>query len=188
MMRNVLRKSIIDQRSRMSTSELHRLGNRIAEWVLSSIWYHEAHSVHCFFGVVSKGEIPTQNILEDILAKEKYLVMPRVIGKNGEMEHIRVRSLDSLRVGLWGIPQPSGSESVESGSLDLILVPGLAADRNGNRIGYGKGYYDRFLRSVTHAKKVMLLPGAFLMDQVPVKEHDVPVDTVVTETGIIHCR
>ncbi len=185
---NALRKKIIVQRSQLGTSELHRIGTSIADWVLSAFWYHEAQSVHSFFGVESKGEIPTLKILEDVLAKGKYLAMPRITGMNGEMEHIRVGSLDSLRKGPWGIPQPFEGESVESSSLDLVIVPGLAADRKGNRIGYGKGYYDRFLISATNAKKVMLLPRTFLMDQIPVKDHDVPMDMLVTETGIIRCR
>ncbi len=70
------------------------------------------------------------------------------------------------------------------GVLDLVLVPGLAFDAHRNRIGYGRGYYDRFLAQVA-APRIGLIPDALLVEAVPVDDHDVPVDLVVTDTTTI---
>ncbi len=186
--RNILRKKIIKQRSTISANELHRHAGSITGIIQSAGWYRRAKCVHCFFGVAGKGEIPTGKILEHILASGKILVMPRVTGSDGEMEHIRVHDLSSLTEGAWGIPEPPHGDPVGVDNIDLVFVPGLAADRKGNRIGYGKGYYDRFLSSAPTATKVMILPDIFILDQIPVKNHDVPVDMLVTEKGEVDCH
>ena len=113
--------------------------------------------------------------------------MPRVTDDPGVMEHIRVNDLAALVEGIWGIKEPASGESVETDTIDLVFVPGLAADRKGNRIGYGKGYYDRFLASAPNAIKIMLVPSLFILNHIPPQKHDVPVDLLVTETDIIIC-
>ncbi len=186
--RKALRKEMIKKRSLIDASELRHLSDCIARITLSASWYQASRCIHCFFGVAEKGEISTLKILNHVINSGKILVMPRVAGHDGHMEHIRVRNLDSLAKGAWGIQEPAEGEHFNIDDIDLIFVPGLAADRNGNRLGYGKGYYDRFLSTAAGARKVMLVPDDFMLGHIPAKKHDVPVDALVTETGEIVCR
>ena len=186
--RQDIRKEALSLRRKMDSSELERLGSLIAQNVLESDWYRDARCVHCFYGVTVKGEIPTVRIMGDALTSGKILVMPRVTDNDGGMEHLRVTGLELMQPGLWGIPEPVGDTMVPVAEIELILVPGLAVDIKGNRMGYGKGYYDRFLETASHSVKAMLVPARFVHDRLPVKDHDVPVDYIVTEDRILTCN
>ena len=185
--RREIRKEALAIRSKMDSSELQQIGSLIDRSVLKSDWYRNARCVHCFYGVTVKGEIPTVRIMGHALSSGKLLVMPRVTDNDGGMEHIRVSGLELMQPGIWGIPEPVGDEQVPVAEIDLILVPGLAADLSGNRIGYGKGYYDRFLETASHAVKAILIPDRFVHDRLPVEPHDIPVDYIVTEERILSC-
>jgi 5-formyltetrahydrofolate cyclo-ligase len=186
--RRSIRNRVLAGRRQMKKEELDRLGDLIAGQVLQAEWYRNAHCVHCFFGVTEKGEISTGRILADAIASGKVLVLPKVTGDDGGMNHVRVEDLSCLQPGPWDIPEPSGEDKVGPGDIDLVLVPGLAVDLHGNRIGYGKGYYDRFLAEAERAVKVMLVPERFVYERIPAEDHDVPVGFIVTESGIHTCN
>lgn len=186
MNRDGLRQRLKKQREKFSKKELTELGNQIAEQLFQTAWYRNSQTIHCFAGSAEKGEISTGHLLAKILYDGKRLVMPRMTANPGEMEHFEVTDLTSLITNEWGIREPAGGASVVPGEIGLVLVPGLAVDRRGNRIGYGMGYYDRFLTSV-HGLNVMLVPGVFVLDDIPAEIHDVPVDGIVTEKQVIKC-
>lgn len=183
-----IRQEVLSTRKRMDADELERLGSLITDHVLNAEWYRDARCIHCFYGAAGKGEVSTLRIIEQAMATGKTLVMPRVSDRAGGMEHIRVEHKDHFRAGPWGIMEPSGELTVPVTEIELVLVPGLAADPAGNRIGYGKGYYDRFLDSAGHALKAMLIPERFIVDRIPAENHDVPMDCLVTENRILSCR
>ena len=116
----------------------------------------------------------------------KKVYIPAVLG-SGVME-ARSFSDGALEKGVFGIGEPPDSaEKAESGELDLIVLPGVAYDRHGGRLGRGGGYYDRFL-SGSEAVAVGLSREAFMVGQVPKEAHDIQVDYVVTEAGIKKCE
>lgn len=97
--------------------------------------------------------------------------------------------LEQLQAGRFGIPEPgSDSLSIEPDKLDLVIVPGVAFDSGGRRIGYGKGYYDRYLPKVPTQKRIALAFGVQMVERIPAGERDQGVGLVVTEFGIIFCR
>lgn len=127
-------------------------------------------------------EPDTLPLFEALWARGKKLLLPRCLPRWG-MEARQVEPPDRLVPGPYGIPEPPVDCPLEErDGIDLILVPGLAYDRAGNRLGQGGGYYDRYLadcRGIT----VALCRDALLLDRVPVEPHDRPVDVVLTETG-----
>ena len=187
MNRAEFRKEILQKRRQLVEQRLIDIGDNILTFLSSMDWYRTAGCIHCFYGVTSKGEVPTQKILSHILASGKILTMPRMTGSPGSLEHVKVNNLSRLSKGKWGIMEPGSGACVSTESIDLVIVPGLAADKHGNRMGYGKGYYDRFLSTLHHGRSVMILPDEFIIDHVPVQSHDVPVDALVSESGIIYC-
>lgn len=119
------------------------------------------------------------------LGKELYF--PRVEG-NGLAFH-RVLDPDELKPGKFGIPEPdSNSPVIEPERLDLILIPGVAFDLSGTRLGYGKGYYDGLLAEIPINKRVAIAYSFQMSYSLPRREEDITMGLVVTELGINFCR
>ena len=133
------------------------------------------------------GEVPTERIRNAYLAAGVRLYYPRVEGK-GTLAFYPHREGDGWETGPYGILEPSipaGAEPLLSG-WDIIVVPGLAFDRRGNRLGFGFGYYDRFLGDLPESvPRVGLACASQLVPEVPVDAWDVPVHALVTDEGVI---
>lgn len=173
-----------DARTALSQTIAERLAE-LPEWRASRV-------VHLYIGAV-EGEVETRGIALDALQSGRRVVCPRVVSSQGagssRLEHREIRSLDDLVEsprGLWE-PDPARCPETDPAALDLILVPGLAFDREGHRLGFGAGHYDRFL-SALHAPKVALAFSLQLLQAVPHSARDVPVDWIVTESETIACR
>lgn len=155
---------------------------RITKHVLSSEPFQRAQAVMAFYSFGT--EVDTVPLLHAILTQGKRLLLPRCYA-GGRMVAKEVSSLDALIPGAYGIPEPSeDAETADPASIDLVLVPGLVFDNAGYRMGYGAGYYDRYLPQ-THC---MTLGMAFFAQRVPhldAKTHDVPVQGLATEQGIL---
>lgn len=133
------------------------------------------------------GEVDTERIREAYLAAGVSLFYPRAEG-DGELRFYPHRRGDGWVRGRFGIPEPlpgPGVEGIREG-FDLIVVPGVAFDASGRRLGQGLGYYDRFLSGPGgRAKAVGLAYSWQIVPEVPVDPWDVPVDAVVTEKGVL---
>lgn len=110
------------------------------------------------------------------------VALPRVEGP-GQMSAVVVSRWDALRPGAFGIPEPQGA-SLNPRELDVILVPGAAFDRRGHRLGYGRGFYDRFLPDAVHARVAGAAYREQWVETLPTDPHDVPVQYVVVEQGV----
>ncbi|MCL2379247.1 MAG: 5-formyltetrahydrofolate cyclo-ligase [Coriobacteriia bacterium] len=140
----------------------------------------------------SQGEANPNGFL-DILEKggrvRPHLAFPRVAGKGRLMMHFAV--LEDLLPGSFNIPEPGADLPIAKlEDIAVMLVPGVAFDRTGNRLGYGKGFYDRFLTSQSTSSRRPLLVGISfdetLFDMIPADDHDIKVDYIVTPTQTIH--
>ena len=130
------------------------------------------------------GEIDARDVARAAWAAHKRVVAPKVRrGRRGLMDAIEIRSLEAdLEVSGWGIPEPTSGEALDAGELDLIVVPALAFDRRGNRLGRGGGYYDRFLQRAGGGPLLCGLAFACqLLDELPTEPHDRTVDMLATD-------
>jgi 5-formyltetrahydrofolate cyclo-ligase len=130
------------------------------------------------------GEFETGELVADVLARGKTLVLPRVDRDSRGLKLHAVRDLErELVPGVWGIRQPRADcPEISASKLDFVLVPGVAFTRRGERLGYGGGYYDRLIRGF--ARRPPLIAAAFelqLVPELPTTERDQAVDLVVTE-------
>ena len=133
------------------------------------------------------GEVPTERIRRAYLAAGARLYYPRVTG-GGTLAFYPHREGDGWETGPYGIPEPSIPASVAPrlSGWDIVVVPGLAFDRRGNRLGHGFGYYDRFLGTLPESvPRVGLAWASQRIPEVPVDAWDVPVHALVTEEGVI---
>ena len=122
-------------------------------------------------------EIPTHNVIEQ-WAETKNIYLPRVNGN--DLDIIKYEP-GMLRKGSYDIMEPEGDVTVSPEILDLIIVPGVAFDRQGNRLGRGKGFYDRFLTQ-THAVTIAVCFNCQLVDKIPTEPHDQPAQFLVTKS------
>jgi 5-formyltetrahydrofolate cyclo-ligase len=140
------------------------------------------------FYVNVRNEARTRGAIAAAIDQEKAACVPAVDGS--QLKLYRVKSLAELSPGAFGVPEPSAAVRAEAERLvvpcevDAFVVPGLAFDRNGGRLGYGRGYYDRLLATAPQAFKIGLAYDCQLVRLVPMAPTDVRVDCVVTESGV----
>jgi 5-formyltetrahydrofolate cyclo-ligase len=116
----------------------------------------------------------------------KTVVVPRINIETKKMHFFIIHDAKNfLREGAYGILEPLDScKEADYGRLDLIIAPGLAFTLRGDRLGYGGGYYDRFLGSHRDIRKCVLTYDSLILDSLPVKDNDVPVDYLISESGV----
>ena len=154
---------------------------RIASFLLSAPAYHAAQNICCF--VSMEHEINTRPILLEILSHGKRLYLPRC-APAGQLDICPVENLDNLIPGPMNIPEPGPEIPAASpDELDLVIVPCLSCNRQGDRLGHGGGYYDRFLAGY-HGTAFLICRERLLWKEIPVESHDIAVPWVLTERGL----
>jgi 5-formyltetrahydrofolate cyclo-ligase len=123
-------------------------------------------------------EVPTDPILERLHREGHDLALPVVVGRR--IEAVRFQSGDPMAVSALGLREPLSREFLDPSRIDVIVVPGVAFDRDGFRVGYGGGFYDRFLRR-TGSSRIGICFSVQLVGEVPYGGTDVSVDALVTE-------
>ncbi len=134
-------------------------------------------------------EINTYPLLEASLESGKNLFLPRLSKDQSHFDFYPISDLKNLSTGPHGIPEPTGAHPADWNELDLVLVPGLGFDLKGNRLGYGKGFYDQVLPRLKKTCLTIGLAFSFqIVDQVPVTPSDFPVRSLLTEKGFQSCE
>jgi len=180
-----VRRIMLKRRREMSQEELDCKSQRIAELLFSLDLIQNSKIIMMYVNM--PGEVRTERIIQDLLEAGKTVVVPVCIPQKVELLASEIKGLHELVPGHYGILEPKKEviRPVDPGILEIITVPGLAFDIHGNRVGHGKGYYDRFLMKVSpFAKKIGLAFDFQLMSSVPVCHFDVPMDLIITESGI----
>ncbi|MDP7322999.1 MAG: 5-formyltetrahydrofolate cyclo-ligase, partial [Candidatus Woesearchaeota archaeon] len=116
---------------------------------------------------------------------------PYVVKNNPILQLSEIKNFNELEPKTWGILEPKDEfiRKFDIENVDLVIIPGIVFDQNGHRIGYGYGYYDRFLKKLD--KNVVKIGFGFefqIVDKIPEEKHDVPVDIMVTEKRVINCN
>ncbi len=179
------RESRIRQRGRVESGHPAQAGDRAQDHFLRE-FPPQAGRIAALYRPLP-GEVPTERIRREYLAAGALLFYPRVTGP-GSLAFYPHREGDGWETGAYGISEPFTPAGVEPrlSGWDIIVVPGLAFDRRGNRLGHGFGYYDRFLEGLPEGvPRVGLAWAGQLVPDVPVDAWDVPVHALVTEEGVI---
>lgn len=171
-----LRKQILARRNALTLQERERAALILTERICGHQWFYLADTI---LGFVSYGsEIDTTDILREALTKGKKVFVPKVVGD--DMFFYRIHSLDDLAEGYKGIPEPAGNTEsfvYEPQNADkvLMLMPGAVFDRQRNRIGYGKGFYDRYLADKPELQIRTIAVGyqCQLVEEFPAQEWDI---------------
>ncbi|CUA73944.1 5-formyltetrahydrofolate cyclo-ligase [Rhizoctonia solani] len=195
--KSALRKSVLQARGLLSPSDIKNSSEVITKKLIDMKTFRESGVVSCFLSM--QGEVDTDGIIREILRAGKTLYVPRMNGRVIDMLRVYdVGDLNALPSGKWGIREPEPlkdgeprQDAMQSGDLGLIVMPGVAFDSKLARLGYGRGYYDRFVNTYIEkfgATKTPKLVGVAFNPQIvppgeiPLEEHDRILDAVVTPT------
>lgn len=183
-MKGQLKGSINEKRNSLTKEEIQDKSEKIRDKLFSLLQYRKSKAV--MFFVSFNSEVSTHGMIREAL-KSKTVIVPKVA--NNEIEPSVIIDFDNLvPSGKFGILEPIEAMNIAHKNIDLVLVPGIAFDSEGHRIGYGFGYYDRFLAKVPKAIKIGLAFDFQVVDKIPSEAHDVPIDLVVTEERVVECR
>lgn len=184
MKKSELRKRYKKKRAQLSIEELEEKSLAIANNVLQlAIWEHSFY--HLFLSIAKLKEINTEYILHILSGKDKNIVISKSNFDSLEMQHFLLTDATVIKPNEWGIPEPVEGIEIQPKQLDVVFIPLLAFDNNGHRIGYGKGFYDRFLEKCT-SETIKIGLSFFEAEQENFKAlpTDVPLDFCVTPKGI----
>jgi 5-formyltetrahydrofolate cyclo-ligase len=182
--KSALRREMRRVRESMPAAQRERESAEVATAVLAHPLVAAAQIVHSFIGALP-GEIETRELVRDLLDQGKQVVCPRVVDGSKDLDHRRIESLDDLEESELGLWEPGlGCPEIDVATLDVVLVPGLAFDRRGGRLGMGSGYYDRFLAASPARRRAVAIGLCFagqLVDAVPQGPRDVSLDWVISD-------
>jgi 5-formyltetrahydrofolate cyclo-ligase len=184
--KNDIRKNIKRIRDRLSDSFVRDNSKLISDKVFSLNAIKEASVVLTYYSI--NNEVNTHEIIEKLTFMNKKVALPICRPDKTDLAISIISSTTELKPGSFGImePDPDNLSLVKPEEIDIVLVPGIAFDRRGNRIGYGKGYYDRFLQVFKPSQlKIGLCFDFQLFDELPSDSNDVPVDCIITESSVI---
>jgi len=182
-----LRGQILKQRESFSPEWLNKNSAQIHSNLKSLPAFDKAKIIHTY--VDWKNEVRTQSLIAELLETGKRVIVP-VVDKNADqLKHSEIKSLSDLEPGAFGIMEPKQNPEtkVDIETLDVILVPGVAFDTTGHRLGYGGGYYDAFLKQTT-VLKIALGFEFQIVEKIPTREEDEKIDILVTEKRIYEFR
>lgn len=181
-----LRRKILLRRDAMTRADRSSFSHTIVAGIFDLPAYRGAETVLAYASFGS--ELQTDRLLLRVLDDDKTLLLPKVDRDKRRLVLFEIRDLESdLQPGVWGIREPRDGLGIpaQPRAVELAVVPGVAFDRRGGRLGYGGGFYDRLISSDL-APDTVFIAGAFecqTVEEVPKDQHDAPVDLVITEAG-----
>lgn len=182
-MKNAIRQEARDKRKSLSPDSYAKKSASIRGKLENLEEFKSAKKIMAY--VSTNEEVDTRDLIKDCFKKGLTVYIPKV--DRNELKIIPVRSWEVLEPGTFSILEPmmnEASEEAQPEELDLILIPGIAFDRRGHRIGHGKGFYDRILKK-TKAYKIGLAFHEQIVDEIPNEEHDVAMDLIITDNSLI---
>ena len=173
-----LRKIYQSKREKLSQEEIESFSLDIANKALElPIW--DKTNFHLFLTIEDKKEVNTQYLLHILQGRDKTVIVPKANFETADMIHFLLQENTTLRVSKYGIPEPTNGIEISPESIEVVFVPLLAFDKKGNRIGYGKGFYDRFLEK---CKNTLFVGLSFFEPEDTLKAdiQDIPLHYCVT--------
>lgn len=175
-----LRKQLLDQRESLSLDFIKIASSKIQDNLRKVEFYRTAGSIGGYYAIGS--EVRTQDILQEILNSGKDLALPKVV-KN-DLVFKKIKSFSDLEIGNFSIMEPKDRCEIIK-TIDVVIVPAIALTRDCYRLGYGFGYYDRYLHG-KRSKKIALSYAKQIIKSIPHDNHDVKMDCIVTEDEVIY--
>lgn len=180
-----IRKKFKQKRGEMDKSEASEKSLAAAKAFLSAEFYKSAKQLMLYMPLGN--ETDTTLIIKEAFRDEKLVLVPSTDGKSGEITPCFITQNTEFAKGAFSVKEPIQKEKADMSKTDVVLVPGIAFDKTGARIGFGKGCYDILLKDCS-AIKVGFCYSYQICNELPAEKHDIRMDYLVTEKGIFKCR
>jgi 5-formyltetrahydrofolate cyclo-ligase len=184
-----IRKTYLARRLALTDGEYAQINRSIADAFFSTIDLSSVRVLHTFLPIEKNKEADTWLIIDRLKREFPHvrISIPRINPDNASMDHFYFEGLHQLVNNTWGIPEPKQGIPTPLEKIDIVLVPLLAVDIKGNRVGYGRGFYDKFLAQLDGAKKIGL--SCFEpLEKLPADKYDIPIDIIITPAGRVDCN
>ena len=179
--KKLLRKACLAERRALSTKEFAFRNKRIFEYFKEFVERNDKSVYHCFLPIAKNAEVNTWPLIDFLIRSGKKVVISKSDLETNVLTNYYFEDKAQLVTNKWGIPEPTSGQLADNESIELVLIPLLAFDESGHRVGYGKGYYDRFLKSClpeTVKVGLSLLPS---LKEIPeIGDHDIPLDYCIS--------
>jgi len=183
-----LRQAGLEIRKKMQESDIHKHSSKILEYLFESTIFYKSKNIMTY--VSYPKEVQTDDLISKALNIGKNIVVPVCDLTNTNLIPSSISSLSLLEEGYYGLREPKKDaiKPINPESLDLIIVPGVVFDHKGNRIGHGKGYYDRFLENIPSSipKIALAFKSQVKRESWDIGPYDIPMDGIITEEGWIY--
>jgi 5-formyltetrahydrofolate cyclo-ligase len=184
MNKSELRTAYLSQREKLSQEELEQISTKVLNNIIQTIDLKKK-IISLFLSIKSKKELNTDTILKHLIKNNNKVVVSKSNFKETTLDLFLYENENQLVVSKFGVPEPSYGEVVNPKEIDIVFVPLLCFDSRGYRVGYGKGFYDRFLAC---CRKDCLKIGLSIFDepspQIDINEFDIPLDMCITPNKI----
>ena len=180
--KNALRELLLERRDNTSFDLLKIASKKIQKRINKVYAFKDAKKIGLYYPIGS--EILTQDIIQELISKGKEVFLPKVIGKN--IEFRKIKDFSSLESGNLGIMEPKEDCQVDN-YLDIIVVPTVGISPSGVRLGYGHGFYDKFLEK-KDALTISLTLEKQIIKNIPKSEHDISIDWIITEDRMFQSK
>lgn len=180
-MKKELRRDMVKKRLEMSKDEVETKSNIIMDKLIDMLEDKKIKNIMLYYSI--KNEVSTLKLASFCLDRGIGIIFPKSIKETYTILPCKIQSLDDLEEGEYGIPEPKTYEIVDKKDIDIVIVPGVAFSRSGYRLGYGAGYYDRFL-SDFKGTKIGVCYSFQICDSVFNETYDAKMDTIVTENEV----
>lgn len=179
-----IRKALLQERENIPEEYFRWASDKIIASLLQLQEIQSAEVIHIYVSMNARREVNTHGIIKKMLASGKKVVVPVTNFENGTLKHVQLMDFDDLKANEWGVLEPVSELEVDVEEIEVVVVPMVGGDEQCNRMGYGKGFYDRFLQKVEYPK-IGLLFEKTLRKVIPTEKFDIPLDKLITEERVI---
>lgn len=187
-MKTDIRKAILSKRDLLTTQQIARKSLEIKKRLFNLLEFKEATLIS--FYISFRSEVQTHEMIKEALRLDKRVVVP-IVEREKILSLSELKDFDNeLEIGKFGILEPNLKyrREVNLSEVELVIVPGIVFDKNGNRIGYGGGYYDNLLSRMKCVPFIGLAYELQIVPQVSAEEYDIPAHKIITEERIMVCQ
>ena len=180
-----IREEIIDKRNNLILDIKQNYDSLIFEEIINSEIYKKSKKIFTYISFGS--EVDTIKLINYSFSNNKEVYVPKINKQTKDMIALKIHNFNNMSVDKWGIIEPKSVDKTNIGTdFDLIIMPGIAFDKQGNRVGYGGGYYDKYISKLNNTSNLLALAYDFQMIQdIESESHDIKVDFILTNKGFI---
>ncbi|MGO1469631.1 MAG: 5-formyltetrahydrofolate cyclo-ligase [Tissierella sp.] len=188
MKKKLIREKMLKKRKKLSKESRDIHSQIIMDKLLSSSYYANSKTIMCFISF--SDEVNTHNFIKKAIDDGKRIVVPITFPENKELKPSILKDFKELEPGFYNIltPKEEFKRFIDPQEIDLVIVPGVAFKKDGYRVGYGGGYYDRFLSKIQNTPTIAIGFDIQVVEDLPIDSFDIPVDYIYTEKNIINCN